>query len=700
MIDHVSLLYATDETLSMNEVAKNISVQYSNISQGQNFPQWDAEGGGLTGHALGSLLEAGNATSAAISFHHNLYAHQKGRMPQMQAGQTGGGYYDFRNNVFYNWFGTAGSRSGTTFVNLVNNFYLAGDGGDNPAGGTNPAIGTSSGGTGVQSAGTNVYRNGNVLDSNKDADANDGVAVSNGGPANPIFAGGVNTYAGVTDTAQQAYDRVLNYVGANWWNRDAVVSTPDERIIQETRTGQGKVIAWADNPWDGSDGAEWQALKNTPQTSRANTWDTEPEATAGYGIGDGMPSWWELAHGLDPNVRDDAGDFDTDGYTNLEEYMNEVAAWPAPAAIVFNGATNTRYAQITNWDVNADPTRTHNWQPSRYDTAHLRSGTTVVDAMGQHAGMLAVAPVAGDNATLNVTAGWINVAAALNVGSAGTGVVNQSNGVVSAPSIILGGAGAASGTYSLTGDDAVLMVGTLAKAMGGGAFNFNGGTLVADTVTFSLINDGGIIAPSDGSRVTHIQGDLQVNVGQFQLDLAGSEPGQYDRVVIDGNLHLASGLNVSLVVNTQNGFQPKFGDAFDLLDFGSYTGPAFFGVTSLPALSPGLRWDFFNVAGTGGTLFVAGVPYADFDGNSFVDGGDLLIWQRNLGLTGQTTVTNGDANHDGTVDVDDLLVWRNQFGTNPAAPAAGANVPEPAAAALAVVAIATIRALSRKRNND
>ena len=150
MIDHVSTLYATDETISMNEVANNISVQYSNISQGQNYPQWDAEGGGLTGHALGSLLEAGGASQAAISFHHNLYAHLKSRVPQMQAGSTGA-YYDFRNNVFYNWLGTAGSKSGTTFLNLVNNFYLAGPGGDNPAGGTNPGINTASGGTSVLS---------------------------------------------------------------------------------------------------------------------------------------------------------------------------------------------------------------------------------------------------------------------------------------------------------------------------------------------------------------------------------------------------------------------------------------------------------------------------------------------------------------------------------------------------------------------
>jgi hypothetical protein len=62
---------------------------------------------------------------------------------------------------------------------------------------------------------------------------------------------------------------------------------------------------------------------------------------------------------LNPSVRDDAGDFDADGYTNLEEYLNEIAAWPAPQPLVFTGATNSRYEQITNWSIP--------WQPSKYD---------------------------------------------------------------------------------------------------------------------------------------------------------------------------------------------------------------------------------------------------------------------------------------------------------------------------------------------
>ena len=52
--------------------------------------------------------------------------------------------------------------------------------------------------------------------------------------ATPYDAG----YVGVTDPAAAAFDRVLNYVGANWWTRDGVVDTVDERIIAETGAGQ------------------------------------------------------------------------------------------------------------------------------------------------------------------------------------------------------------------------------------------------------------------------------------------------------------------------------------------------------------------------------------------------------------------------------------------------------------------------------
>jgi hypothetical protein len=249
-----------------------------------------------------------------------------------------------------------------------------------------------------------------------------------------------------------------------------------------------------------------------------------------------MPDFWELAHNLDPHVADNNGDFDGDGYTNLEEYINEIAAWPAPTVIVFSGATNSRYAQITNWDANPDAAFVHHWQPSRYDVAAIHNGSVVVDAVGQHAGNLFVAPQTGNLATLNVTAGWIEVAGELHVGAAGQGAVNHAGGVVAAGAVTLGGSGAnAAGVYQLSGTG-VLRVGQLATGAGGGAFEFIGGVIAADIVDFSLVNQGGSIAPGAALGLTQINGDLVMQSGSIDLQLAAATPGGFDRVAVSGLL--------------------------------------------------------------------------------------------------------------------------------------------------------------------
>ena len=109
---------------------------------------------------------------------------------------------------------------------------------------------------------------------------------------------------------------------------------------------------------------------------------------------DGMPDTWETAHGFNPAVADDKGDADGDGYTNLEEYLNEVAAWPATAELLFEGTRSVRYAEIENWRVRGGPA-TAIWQPSAYDAAVIAHGTAIVDAAGQHAGTLRVATASG-----------------------------------------------------------------------------------------------------------------------------------------------------------------------------------------------------------------------------------------------------------------------------------------------------------------
>ncbi len=696
MIDHVSTFYATDETISANETANNVTIQYSNISQGQNYPQADAEASSVTytGHALGSLFQGGSGDK--LSVHHNLYADQKGRLPRVGSEVGTGAYNDFRNNVFYNWLGTGGTGAGgqPSFNNFVGNFWLAGPGGDNVSqtAGSDGKLGTlddsavivhSNGGTslfsGSNSSGTRVYQSSNVKDTNKDGDPNDGLNVTNSDfgsssfQASPQWSGGTPTYTGVTDTASQAFERVLDYMGADWWTRDGVVDTPDERMIQEVRTGTGKIVAWADDPFnsDPNEGVEWRSMLAlradtttgaAPFTRPAN-WDVD---------GDGMPGDWELAHGLNPNATDNNGDFDSDGYTNLEEYLNDVAAWPAAGPVVFNGATNNRYAQITNWDSNPDPAVVGVWQPSRYDTAVISSGTAVVDAVGQHAGTLAVAPNAGNVGALQVTAGWIEVADTLNVGSGGVGTVDHSGGTVAAESVHIGGGVA--GNYSLTGNG-WLRAGTLSEAANG-SFNFTGGTLSADIVEFDLRDQGGVISPGDGAGQTHVVGNLVVDSGSILIELGGAGSGQFDKLLVDGSLTAGGTLAVSLV----GGFSPSTGDVFDILHFTSVTGSF---QLELPALHPGLTWNTSALLTTG-ELTVAPSLGADFNGDGTVDGADFLVWQRGFGLSGQMDRSGGDANGDGVVNASDLTLWQSEFGVT-ALGSSSTVVPEPSSWLLVIL---------------
>jgi pectate lyase len=448
MVDHVTTVYATDETISANELANNITIQYSTIAQGQNYPQNDAEGSGLdyTGHALGSLLQGGS--NAKFSVHHNLYAHLKGRLPRVGSEVGTGAHNDFRNNVFYNWLGTAGAGASNqpSFNKFVGNFYLAGPGGDNPVGGASTLTTNSAGGTGIFGGGANVYQSGNIKDTNKNGSAANGVAIVNGdfGSATHVADASFSIpYFGVTDTATVAFNRVLEYAGARWWEQAAI----DERLMSEVLTGGGKIVAWADNPFssDPSEGVEWRAMRNLPTVHRPAGFDTDQ---------DGMPDAWESSLGLDPLAANNNADFDSDGYTDLEEYINELGEWPAPRPIVFAPPGGTgRYALINNWDIR--------WQPSRYDTARITNGATAhVDAIGQHAGVLLVGD--GGPGALALDAGWLRVHQLLRVRE--TGNLQFNGGAIDLAT------GAAIFDYSTTSPLGDLSA-QLASGRAGGAWN-------------------------------------------------------------------------------------------------------------------------------------------------------------------------------------------------------------------------------------
>jgi hypothetical protein len=104
-----------------------------------------------------------------------------------------------------------------------------------------------------------------------------------------------------------AYDLVLDKAGA--FPRDAM----NTRTVEEIRTGTGG-LGKIDDPLMESSASAPPDLDN-----------------------DGMADAWELSKGLDPqDGADHKNDRDGDGYTNLEEYLNELAI-----ALVSNGQSTT-----------------------------------------------------------------------------------------------------------------------------------------------------------------------------------------------------------------------------------------------------------------------------------------------------------------------------------------------------------------------
>jgi hypothetical protein len=84
----------------------------------------------------------------------------------------------------------------------------------------------------------------------------------------------------------------------------------DQRILRQVKTSTGKIIS------DPKEVGGWPDLPSGM-----------PYAD---GDQDGLADDWETRHGLDTSdASDGAQDHDKDGYTNLEEFLNELADQPS-----------------------------------------------------------------------------------------------------------------------------------------------------------------------------------------------------------------------------------------------------------------------------------------------------------------------------------------------------------------------------------
>lgn len=275
IVDHCSASWAVDEVLSTTK-SKNVTVQWCMITEALH----DA------GHHKGNHGFGGLIHGEGITYHHNLYAHNRSRNPRPASGLI-----DFRNNVIYDWNGEAG-YAGTINkqrLNYVANYLKPGP---STLEGSRHAFHTG----GPESF---VFFQGNVLEG----------AVAEGSDDSPILNLRDNGHrvdvpfdapAVAAQPATDALRAVLEGAGATLPRRDPV----DRRIVEQVRTATGRLI----NAVEEAGG--WPELKLQPAPADSDR--------------DGMPDEWEKAAGLDAGSADDGNaDADADGYTNLEEYLNQ-----------------------------------------------------------------------------------------------------------------------------------------------------------------------------------------------------------------------------------------------------------------------------------------------------------------------------------------------------------------------------------------
>jgi hypothetical protein len=300
ILDHVSASWATDEALSVASTYKrpgdrlgDVTVQWSIISDticGPGNPQGP--------HCYGSLVSGSHG--ARYSWHHNLWANHVGRMPRpandlVPSEDPEGAVFDFRSNVMYNWgHQQAGYNSGPpskVAYNFINNSYWTGP--DTKA----KLIFDE------RDPFANAFFSGNSLNGQILPDQASGVA---GGNRPGYRLGGPLAVAAVkTDSAAAAYDKVLRYAGDSLV-RDAV----DVRVVEGVRNRTGRLLN------SQRDVGGW------PQLAPGRPWvDSD---------GDGIPDDWERAHGLNPRDPRDGARATSDGYTNLEHWLNELAAPAMP----------------------------------------------------------------------------------------------------------------------------------------------------------------------------------------------------------------------------------------------------------------------------------------------------------------------------------------------------------------------------------
>jgi pectate lyase len=276
MLDHLSIEWGRWD---------NIQAEGNSYSTLQN----SVIGEGIVPQRFGCLCESDYTT-----FSHNLWIDNKSRNPK------GKGHIQYVNNVVYNWGGegyVGGHGGADHYADLVGNYFIAGPD-------------SSASFIGEFAKTDHTYQSGNLLDADRNGKL-DGRPVTQddfekvkadvvekpfASPEVPVHVDPAASIVG--EIARQAGDSLC---------RDAV----DARLTGDLLSFglKGKLIA------------DESEVGGNPATV-----DAQAPADSD---GDGIPDAWELQHHLNPHNPADAAAIELKtGYTNLEIYLNQLAAQP------------------------------------------------------------------------------------------------------------------------------------------------------------------------------------------------------------------------------------------------------------------------------------------------------------------------------------------------------------------------------------
>ena len=281
IFDHCSISWGRDETFSINWDGKgtepaNITIQNCIVAQG------------LMSHSAGGLIQ----TNGGVTLYRNLYVDNDTRNNKIK------GVNQYVNNLVYNWRSAAyimgGGSEGHSYANCVSNYFIKGpNDGNVPLSGANENF--------------HIYADDNWYDGDKDGLLNGAEVPFSDYAGGPDFQDEPYDYPVLpTITAGEVFESLLPDVGASLPCRDYV----DYYLVNEVKSlgAEGKIITSEDElPFGAPD--NWSLWAGSSRQDSDS---------------DGMPDEYENNNGLDASSPDDAMLIASNGYANIENYINSI----------------------------------------------------------------------------------------------------------------------------------------------------------------------------------------------------------------------------------------------------------------------------------------------------------------------------------------------------------------------------------------